>query len=191
MTRTSETHPIEVHWLDTAAHPGPGRIGLTFAPGKRGRAPVSGVEWQRDLAADLDRLREHHGVDLLLSLMEPFEYSQLEVPHLFTEARARGIEVVHLPIVDGRAPAPDQDEAVDELVSRARRAVAAGDDVVIHCRGGIGRTGTVAAMLLTTYGHDAAAAIATVRLVQPQAVESEEQQAYVERFAADGARSAR
>jgi len=184
VTRTSDTHPIEVQWIDANAFTGPGLLGLTYAPGKCGRAPASGIEWQRDLDTDLDRLRQHHGTDVLVSLLEDFEYEDLKVPGLFEGAKARGIEVIHLPIVDGSAPSEDQAPAVTDLMDRVRTGLAAGETVVIHCRGGQGRTGMVAAALLTTYGHDAATAIATVRRAQPKAVESTVQQHYVETFAA-------
>lgn len=184
MIRTSDTHPIEVQWIDPGAFTGPGRLGLTYAPGKCGRAPVSGIDWQRDLDKDLDRLRDHHGTDILVSLMEGFEYEDLKVPGLIEGAKARGIEVIHLPIVDGAAPSDDQAPAVIDLMNRIRAGLSAGETVVIHCRGGQGRTGMLAAALLTTYGHDAEAAIATVRRAQPKAVESATQQRYVEVFAA-------
>lgn len=183
MTRTSITHPIDVLWIDPAAHAGSGRLGLSYAPGKRGRAPASGIEWDRDLTADLDRLTEHHHVDVLVSLMEPFEYAELGIPSLFEEARARGIEVVHLPIADGRAPEHHRAAAVEVLLESARNDLAGGRSVVIHCRGGQGRTGMMAAALLTTYGHGAESAIGLVRAVQPRAVESPVQREYVESVA--------
>ena len=173
-----------MQWIEAGAFTGPGRLGLTYAPGKCGRAPVSGIEWQRDLDTDLERLRHHHGTDVLVSLMEGFEYEDLKVPQLFEGAKARGIEVLHLPIVDGFAPSDDLATAVIDLVERVRTGLAAGEIVVIHCRGGQGRTGMLAAALLTTYGHDAEAAIAIVRRAQPKAVESATQQRYVEAFAA-------
>src|SRR5690606_8877276 len=182
--RTSETHPIEVQWVEPTSYAGDGRLGLTYAPGKCGRAPVSGVEWRRELTVDMDRLRDHHGTDVLVSLMEPAEYQELLIPDLFAVARGRGIEVQHLPIVDGEAPRPEQAGEVTALLDTVRDALAAGKTVVIHCRGGQGRTGMMAAVLLTTFGHDAARAIATVREAQPKAVESAVQQAYVEAYVA-------
>ena len=107
------------------------------------------------------------------------------IPNLFDEARARGIEVVHFPIVDGQAPRPDQAESVANLIGNARDAVGNGNSVVIHCRAGLGRTGAVAAMLLTTYGHDAESAVAAVRRVQPGAVETHVQHEYIRQFAGD------
>ena len=59
-----------------------GAIGVTFAPGKvdlrRG--------WDRDLEADLTRLRSAFGIDVIVSLMEPWEYDHLGIADLATRA---------------------------------------------------------------------------------------------------------
>lgn len=46
---------------------------------------------------------------------------------------------------------------------RLRAILARGDNVVIHCRGGLGRTGTVAARLLVEFGDQQETAIWKVR----------------------------
>ena len=52
--RTSATDPLRID--EVAAPPrGGGRIGMTFCPGKRQRGAAMGVDWERDLAADLAR----------------------------------------------------------------------------------------------------------------------------------------
>ncbi len=183
--RTSRTDPIEVFWVDEEALGTAGRLGLTFAPGKRGRGLVSGSLWQRKLGVDLDELRRVHRVDLLVSLMESFEYDDLEIPDLFEQARARGMRVLHLPIVDMQAPDPGQERDVLALIGAIRAALQAGENVVVHCRGGRGRSGTIAALTVASYGHAPGAAIDIVRQAQPQAVESPLQRAYVLRLGAE------
>lgn len=39
---TSEKSPIEVFWVAAEAHGTPGRLGLTFAPGKKGPSTYMG-----------------------------------------------------------------------------------------------------------------------------------------------------
>ncbi|MFA7460926.1 MAG: tyrosine-protein phosphatase, partial [Trueperaceae bacterium] len=151
--RTSDTHPIEVFWVDAAAHGGAGRLGLTFAPGKRGDGMVTGARWERDLATDLRRLREHHGAHVLVSLMEAFEYVDLGVPGLLEDAAGSGMRVHHLPIVDGSVPAVDQTDQLNALVQTVKESLQAGERVVVHCRGGQGRSGTVAALVLCAFGR--------------------------------------
>jgi ADP-ribosyl-[dinitrogen reductase] hydrolase len=61
-----------------------------------------------------------------------------------------------------------------------------GGNIVIHCRGGIGRAGMVAARLLVELGDAPDVAIAKVRVARhPRAVETLEQ----ERWVADGPRT--
>ena len=179
--RTSETHPIDVHWVPDL--PTGGAIGLTLAPGKHGPSYYDPAGWARDLDADLERLRHHHRADVLVSLMEDHEYDLLAVPDLRGRARDVGLEVRHFPIADDSVPPAWRDDAFAELVAGIRRALDDGRRVVVHCRGGVGRSGLVAAAVATTYGDDADAAIARVRRVQRWAVETREQEAYVGRFA--------
>jgi protein-tyrosine phosphatase len=115
--------------------------------------------------------------------MEDHEYDLLAIPDLRGRARDAGLEVRHFPIADDSVPPPWRGDAFDELVAGIRRALDGGRRVVVHCRGGVGRSGLVAAAVATTYGDDADAAIARVRRAQRWAVETKEQEAYVARFA--------
>ena len=60
-----------------------------------------------------------------------------------------------------------------------RNALLAGHRVLVHCRGGLGRAGTVAARLLVELGVPAVEAIRRVRAARPGAIETIEQQQYV------------
>lgn len=188
--RTSESDPIEVSWVDASAHGGLGRLGLTIAPGKRGRSSATSGMWERNLDADLDRLKEVHGVDVLVSLMEPLEYDDLQIAGLFEGAERRGVRVLRLPIVDVNVPTAVQSPDVDRLIQEIRDSLAAEETVVIHCRGGLGRSGTIASIVLTTFGRSAEDAIAIVRRARPGAVETSRQEEYVrtagQRIAARG-----
>ncbi len=63
----------------------PGRVGLTFAPGK-----CDGIKWQRSMAADLDRLAKHYRVAHLISLIEDHELAYYRIEDLYMEAQRRG-----------------------------------------------------------------------------------------------------
>ena len=60
-----------------------------------------------------------------------------------------------------------------------RQILTEGGRIVLHCRGGLGRTGTIAARLLVEFGIDTRAAIAAVRRVRPGAIQTREQEEYV------------
>jgi ADP-ribosylglycohydrolase/protein-tyrosine phosphatase len=173
---TSETDPIRVSMLLADMTELRGTIGLTFAPGK-----VDGGRWNRSLDTDLKRLREVYGTGLLVTLLEDHELRMLGIEGLFTAAERHDIKTHRFPIRDLCAP-PKPTELIP-TVRAVLDAAHAGTNVVIHCRGGLGRAGTVSACVLTALGHDPDLAIEVVRIVRPGAVETNEQEQFITRFA--------
>ena len=175
--RTSVSHPLQIAAVmsDISGH---GRIGVTFCPGKYDPYGMTGA-WNRDLALDLDVIRKW-GASAVVTLLEPREFTLLRVGRLGEEVSRRNMEWFHLPIADTKIP--DEhfermwDVAGEELCSILRR----GSDVVVHCRGGLGRAGTVAARLLIELGIEPEAAIARVRAERGAgAIENDRQEKYV------------
>jgi ADP-ribosyl-[dinitrogen reductase] hydrolase len=60
-----------------------------------------------------------------------------------------------------------------------RAMLRSGHDVLIHCRGGLGRAGMTGARLLIELNMEPTAAITQVRAVRPGAIETSEQEKYV------------
>jgi ADP-ribosylglycohydrolase len=92
-------------------------------------------------------------------------------------AAAADLAFHELPVADGSVPASLAELA--ELVRFILAAAAEGRNVVVHCRGGLGRTGMAVAACLRARGLDAERAIEAVRHVRPGAVETEAQAAMV------------
>jgi ADP-ribosyl-[dinitrogen reductase] hydrolase len=169
--RTSTTDPIQIPTLSAAS----GRIGIAFCPGKQGPA-LAGFEWKRDLAGDLDAVREW-GAAAVVSLIEKHEIELLGVADLETAVAARGMEWFHLPIPDVTAPGEEFEQRWHQSGARLRSLLTNGESIFIHCRGGLGRAGTVAARLLIELGITGAdTAIAKVRQVRPGAIETRAQE---------------
>jgi protein-tyrosine phosphatase len=173
---------LRIDWLGADELPGelPGRLGLTFLPGKRGRSTrYPGHVYDRDAASDFGAMRAQ-GVVLLVLLVEDHELERWSDPALVELGAAAGVEVHRYPIPDGTAPAAELMDVIQADVDEAR----ARGDVAVACMGGVGRTGTVAACALVRAGAAPRDAIARVREVRhPEAVETAAQERLVETYA--------
>ena len=174
---------LRVDWLGAQAFGDgrPGRLGLTFLPGKHGPSlRYPGVVYERDLEADLRGLARAD-VRRLLLLVEDHELATWGDPAIVVRARAVGVSIERRPIRDMHPPASV--EAMDGILSWLDSARAAGD-VAVACMGGVGRTGTVAACALVAADWTVSDAIGEVRRVRhPTAVETAEQEAFVAAYA--------
>ena len=71
------------------------------------------------------------------------------------------------------------ESTVRDIVQRLEQ----GQNVVVHCRGGLGRTGTVTACVLVALGrHSADEAIGAVRQTRKGTVQTREQEDFVRLF---------
>lgn len=157
-----------------------GAIGITFTPGKKQTGGLTG-DHDRDLAADLDVIAKW-GAAAVVTLMEADELERYLIPHIGVEVRARFMEWHHLPIRDYDVPGPVFEAAWPDRSRRLRALVAAGNRILVHCRGGLGRAGMVGARLLVEMGIDPDEAIRTVRRERDRrAIETAVQEAWVRR----------
>jgi len=182
--RTSRSHPIRID--EVPAGDAGGVIGITFCPGKCGPS-ASGYRWERDLPTDLDAIARWAPA-AIATLIEAHEFAMLGVRNLGEQIRARGLEWHHLPIVDVRPPDERFENAWQSSGPRLVGLLRSGEKVLVHCRGGLGRAGTVAARLLVEIGTPAEEAVTRVRAARPRAIETREQMRYVLALAQRGAR---
>jgi ADP-ribosyl-[dinitrogen reductase] hydrolase len=176
MKKTSLSHPLRI--AAVCAGPGFGRIGITFCPGKYDPHALGGY-WHRDLAIDLEAIRAW-GAAAVVTLLQPQELTLLRVERLGDEVRRRNMLWFHLPIVDVSIPdkmfEAEWDVAGQELRALLRREL----DLVVHCRGGLGRAGMIAARLLVELGVAPKTAIASARAVRPGAIETSDQEQFID-----------
>lgn len=90
-----------------------------------------------------------------------------------------GIALHHFPVVDMAAPSPQQTAGFCRVVEQA---VACGEGVAFHCKGGLGRTGTAIACALIWLGDDDVTAITKVRSGSPLAIQSDAQMTFIKHF---------
>lgn len=181
MMRTSLTHPLIIAEIPVGDRGG--AIGVTFAPGKFQEFGMTGA-WARDLEQDMSAIRQWGGVHLI-SLLEPWEFSELQIEKLPEVAAGQGISWHALPITDGSAPDERFLRDWPTLSSELIRSLHSGQRVVIHCKGGLGRAGTVAAMLLlqSEAAQTSQDAMRIIRLARPGAIETIAQEEFLEYWA--------
>ncbi|CAN1535425.1 DraG ADP-ribosylglycohydrolase [Sphingomonadaceae bacterium] len=180
--RTSQSHPLQI--ANIQLPDGHGRIGITFCPGKYQPAAMTGG-WARDLDSDLAAI-QHWGASAVVSLIEPHEMQALQVPHLGEAVTQRHMHWYHLPITDVSVPDAQFEAQWQRASAELRHMLHAGFSVLVHCRGGLGRAGMIAAALLVELGEPAPSAIARVRQARPGAIETRAQEAYVTGLSALG-----
>ncbi len=178
--KTSRTHPLCVN--PVRPKDGYGRIGITFCPGKFDPSGYTG-SWERDLDLDLERIRRW-GATAVVSLITEKEMRDLKVQGLSRAVADRYMDWWHLPIPDVRPPGPDFEEAWRIAGPAIRDRLRLGFDVLVHCKGGLGRAGTVAARLLVELGENPGDAIERVRAARSKnALETRDQERHVARCA--------
>jgi protein-tyrosine phosphatase len=147
-------------------------LGITALPGRG--------DLGRSLPEDLLALyaeRLTHIVPLITD-QELLDYG---VEGLFSAYQQAGWGVHRLPIPDMGVCSLEE---MAGLVAWLEERLAAGDRVLIHCVGGLGRSGMAVACYLASRGLSAQAAIDAVRRARsPHAIETLEQESFVQRFA--------
>ncbi len=101
-----------------------------------------------DLASDLSDLRAA-GVDVLVSMLNGLESRWLGLAGEAREADAAGLDFRRLSTNDFGTPRPGPALA---LARHLRGELNAGRGVAVHCRGGIGRSSLLAAIVLRLEG---------------------------------------
>jgi atypical dual specificity phosphatase len=125
-------------------------------------------------AEELSWLREN-GVDIIITLTES------SLPRHWVDDA--GIMSVHIPVADFEPPNPSQ---LKQCIDVIDKAATSGMGVLVHCRAGQGRTGTVlAAYLISHLGLNAEEAIQRIRSLRPGSIESPWQERALLEFASN------
>ena len=173
--KTSESHPLRIDIVKPISTPG--SIGMTLCPGKQQDDGLSG-RWKRNLDLDIKTIVDAGAVSVV-TLMESHELKNLGVKNLGHEIEKSGLKWHHLPIVDRCAPADSFELQWEKVGLELQSNLHKGDLIVLHCMGGLGRTGTIAARLLIELGGSPLSAIKRVRQARPRAIETKVQEEYV------------
>ncbi|MBY5923154.1 hypothetical protein [Ferrimonas balearica] len=150
---------IDVNGLPMALHPAPGLDGK--------------------LKEDVARLAAA-GVAAVVTTLTDEELTNLGIPTLGQEVEAAGMQWFHLPVKDKSLPDAGFEARWAEAREELTALMESGQRVSVHCRGGTGRTGLVAAKLLLESGADWQETLGRIREARPGALEAESQLGYLQ-----------
>jgi protein-tyrosine phosphatase len=167
---------FRLDWLVDGATPllpTPGRVALSSCPGR----PDLGSTVRDDIE---HLVRQQIGV--VVSLVDDREMEFYGAYGVRAGVREAGLRSLYFPFVDTQPP--EDLFATRSLCRQILSWLGEGEHVLLHCIGGWGRSGTLAASLLTHQGFAAARAIALVRAARsPRCVESRAQERFVMQYA--------
>ena len=129
--------------------PGKSKLGVSQCPGKniRGR---DGKTYQRNVRKDCFHISKQ-GVTMIVCLLMDLELRHVgaDVKAYANSCQKLGINLVKQPIVEG-SPPEDLEKWSEVVNSIVAHIVNDRGHVLLHCRGGIGRAGTLACNVLSS-----------------------------------------
>lgn len=126
-----------------------------------------------DEVKEIEALTKTYKIDVVV-VLQTLEELDWTTPDLFDLYYDAGVRVLHYPIQDMKTPRTL--ESLDRLVNAILELLRHNKNVMIHCFGGKGRTGLVAAaLLIKSKKAPATGAVAYVRKLRPGAVETRQQ----------------
>ena len=147
-------HPYDV--LDL---PDQGRLIFTPCPGTKGV----------DLETSVSELRQA-GADAIVTMMTDEELAKFEVDSLPDVVRQSDMTWFHFPVEDDAAPGEVFEQSWQAHKPEVLALIEQGKCVAIHCRGGSGRTGFMAAVIIRELGMDEVQAASLVKGLRPNSL---------------------
>ncbi|WP_283709477.1 tyrosine-protein phosphatase [Pseudoalteromonas prydzensis] len=149
-----QLHPYDTLTLDNGA-----KLIFTPCPGSK----------EASLEESVLTLKQA-GTSMLLTLMYDHEIAENNIEQLPTICAEHNIAWLQLPILDDEAPAQEFEAQWALHKDAIINAINNQQTIVVHCKGGTGRTGLVIALILLAYGCPSASIVEQVQLIRPKAL---------------------
>ena len=152
-----------------------GRILITSFPG----LDEKGIFQELNFQTQLNILKKNN-CSSITSFVEDKEFDKLCNKKQFIEnVYKQNIKWYHLPIADLSAPDSEFKYQWQTKKVLLKKELITGKNILLHCWGGKGRAGTVAAILLIEFGENKNEAINIVRAKRKGAIESKAQEDFI------------
>ena len=152
-------------------------IGFGPFPGRR-KSRGSGKILNRDIYHDLGLIKKW-GARTIISLIEAREISETYLKLIAGYAYKNKIKHIHFPIKDYAAPEMLSNIQWQKIKEDLHRGLANNEPLFIHCKGGLGRSGTICAQLLIEHGYTVEFSLKNIRNISPGAIETSAQLNYL------------
>ena len=153
-----------------------GKIILTCFPGRKDKEILFNDQ------LFLDELKIFHQLNcsVIVSLVEDSEFEKMYDKKLFVhQIYNNHLNWFHLPIKDLKAPDHKFIDKWQTTKTLLKNDLIDGKNIVIHCMGGKGRSGIIAAILLIEFGNNNKDVIEIVRNKRKGAIETKEQEDFI------------
>lgn len=140
-----------------------------------------GIYWVTDALGgmpfqDFDSLRAIKNIQTVDAIVSLLQHPEEELDLYQKKAAEAEIELFNCPLTDGSVP---NEKELDQIIQFIDRQLKEKKTVVVHCKAGRGRTGTIIAAWLIRKGDTFEQAVKTVRTANPLTIESEEQMEFL------------
>ena len=155
-------------------------------PGQAGRLMFTPCPGTKDssLASALSTLKQA-GASVVLTLMPQAELELNGAGDLPAQCAELGLTWLHLPVADEQVPQADFDTAWQASRAQIAAVLAADQAIAIHCKGGSGRTGLIAARILIEQGIARSEAVSLVQALRPKAIQHPAHAGWIAQFDAE------
>ena len=153
-----------------------GKIFLTCFPGRNGEK----ISFEENIF--LEELNNFSSLNsnTVVTLVEDNEIEKLCDKKFFVrKIYSHNLKWIHMPIVDLKSPDHKFMDKWQTTKVLLKNDLIEGKNIFVHCMGGKGRSGTIAAILLVEFGEKHKEAIEIVREKRKGAIETKEQEDFI------------
>ena len=153
-----------------------GKIFLTCFPGRNGEA----ITFEENIfLEELNNFSSQNSCTIV-TLVEDKEIEKLCDKKFFVrKIYSHNLKWIHMPIVDLKTPDQKFMNKWQTIKVLLKNDLIEGKNIILHCMGGKGRSGTIAAILLIEFGEKHKEVMQIVREKRKGAIETKEQEEFI------------
>lgn len=141
--------------------------------------PCKNFEYpNQDLDKNLDIIMDNQ-INVIICLLEHKEMKELKMTNYHYLVQKKGMKLYHIPIKDENIINIDD---MNIIIKNILYQLSEGNNVLIHCRAGLGRSGMVCACCLTHFGYNDKKSIELITKRRPGSIKSIKQRNFINKY---------